>query len=185
MRACASYSANQANLEALCDLADAGSGFTSALIEAGGVRCTLRVLRIAHDSDAAYEYSLTINNREKELGLHAADPICRARMPLLSVEPCRSQVTCLPRSQPGDRVKNHVLRPLWVAIGVAVLFLVVRPFIVPDDFGVHGKSFTYNYHRLSNIQEWKDFPVKYQEPEGFRNKKRIAIRPWMDDVQNF
>lgn len=58
-------------------------------------------------------------------------------------------------------MKNHVLRPLWAAIGLVVLILLLRPFVVPEDFGVHGKNFTYGYHRLSNIQEWKDFPVKY------------------------
>ena len=59
-------------------------------------------------------------------------------------------------------MKKHVLRPLWAAIGLVLLILIARPFLVPDDFGVHGKSFTYGYYRLSNVQEWKDFPVKYQ-----------------------
>ena len=38
--------------------------------------------------------------------------------------------------------------------------------MVPDDFGIHGDSFTYNYYRLGNVQEWKDFPVKYQGNES-------------------
>lgn len=59
-------------------------------------------------------------------------------------------------------MKRHVLHPLWVAIGLVGLLLVARVFLVPDDFGVHGDSFTYNFYRLSNVQEWKDFPVKYQ-----------------------
>jgi len=59
-------------------------------------------------------------------------------------------------------MKRHVLHPLWVAIGVVGLILLARLFMVPDDFGVHGDSFTYNYHRLGNIDEWKNFPVKYQ-----------------------
>ena len=63
-------------------------------------------------------------------------------------------------------MKRHVLHPLWVAIGLVLLILVARQFLVPDDFGVHGDSFTYNYHRLSNEQEWKDFPVKYQGNES-------------------
>lgn len=62
-------------------------------------------------------------------------------------------------------MKNHVLRPLWVAIGLVLLILIARPFLVPDDFGVHGRNFTYGYYRLSNVQEWKDFPVKYQGHE--------------------
>jgi hypothetical protein len=59
-------------------------------------------------------------------------------------------------------MKRHVLHPLWVAIGLVGLILVARLFLVPDDFGVHGDSFTYNFHRLSNVQEWQDFPVKYK-----------------------
>jgi len=62
-------------------------------------------------------------------------------------------------------MKWHVLRPLWVALGLVGLILVSRLFLVPDDFGVHGANFTYGYHRLSNIQEWKDFPVKYRGRE--------------------
>ena len=59
-------------------------------------------------------------------------------------------------------MKNHVLRPLWVVIGIVFLLLVIRHFMVPSDFGVHGRNFTYGYHRLSNIEEWKSFPVKYR-----------------------
>jgi hypothetical protein len=59
-------------------------------------------------------------------------------------------------------MKKHVLRPLGVAIALVASILVARIFLVPDDFGVHGESFTYNFYRLSNVQEWKDFPAKYQ-----------------------
>lgn len=62
-------------------------------------------------------------------------------------------------------MKNHVLRPLWLAIGVVVMVFIARHFMVPDDFGVHGDSFTYGFYRLGNLQEWKDFPVKYQGRE--------------------
>jgi predicted CXXCH cytochrome family protein len=65
-------------------------------------------------------------------------------------------------------MKRHVLHPLWVAIGLVVLILIARQFLVPDDFGVHGDSFTYNYHRLGNEQEWKDFPVKYLGKDSCR-----------------
>ena len=58
-------------------------------------------------------------------------------------------------------MKWHVLRPLWVAIGLIVVIFAARQFFVPGDFGVHGESFTYNFYRLSNVQEWKDFPAKY------------------------
>ena len=58
-------------------------------------------------------------------------------------------------------MKNHVLRPLWLAIAFVAIVLLARYIIVPKDFGVQGDSFTFNYHRASNVQEWKDFPVSY------------------------
>ncbi len=63
-------------------------------------------------------------------------------------------------------MKNHILRPLWVVLGVLVLFLLVRSFMVPDDFGVHGRNFTYGFHRAGSIDEWKEFPLKYQGKES-------------------
>ncbi|MDW7773232.1 MAG: cytochrome c3 family protein [Desulfobulbaceae bacterium] len=62
-------------------------------------------------------------------------------------------------------MKNHVLRPLWVTIIFVALILLARYILVPKDFGVHGESFTYNYYRAGNAQEWKDFPVSYQGKE--------------------
>jgi predicted CXXCH cytochrome family protein len=62
-------------------------------------------------------------------------------------------------------MKNHVLRPLWVAIALVASILVIREFLVPEDFGVHGDSFTYNFYRLGSVQDWKDFKVKYQGRE--------------------
>lgn len=62
-------------------------------------------------------------------------------------------------------MKWHVLRPVWLAVGIVAAILVARVFMVPDDFGVHGANFTYGYHRLSNIDEWKAFPAKYQGRE--------------------
>jgi hypothetical protein len=62
-------------------------------------------------------------------------------------------------------MKNHVLRPLWVAIAFVALILVARYILVPGDFGVHGSSFTYNFYRQGNVQDWKNFPVKYRGSE--------------------
>lgn len=59
-------------------------------------------------------------------------------------------------------MKNHVLRPFWVALGAVGLLLLLRHFMVPDDFGVHGRNFTYGFHRFSNIAEWREVPVKYR-----------------------
>jgi len=58
-------------------------------------------------------------------------------------------------------LKNHVLRPLMVVVLLVVVLVVVREIYVPEDFGTHG-SFTYNYYRQSNIQEWQSVTVKYQ-----------------------
>ncbi|MBU0484808.1 MAG: cytochrome c3 family protein [Proteobacteria bacterium] len=62
-------------------------------------------------------------------------------------------------------MKNHVLRPLWVVIAAIAILLLVRHFIVPSDFGVNGDSFTYGFHRLSNVKEWQDFKIKYRGKE--------------------
>lgn len=59
-------------------------------------------------------------------------------------------------------MKNHVLRPLWVAIVFVALILVARQIMVPKDFGVHGESFTYNFHRAGNVDEWEEFPLKFR-----------------------
>ena len=73
-------------------------------------------------------------------------------------------------------MKRHVLHPLWVAIGLVGALLLARQFLVPDDFGIQGDSFTYNYHRLSNVQEWKEFPIKYQGWESCRECHRENVR---------
>ncbi|MBU0673484.1 MAG: cytochrome c3 family protein [Proteobacteria bacterium] len=59
-------------------------------------------------------------------------------------------------------MKNHVLRPLWVVLGAIALLLLVRYFMVPADFGVHGESFKLSFHRLSNVDDWRNFTVKYK-----------------------
>lgn len=84
-------------------------------------------------------------------------------------------------------MKRHVLHPVWVAIGLIGLILFSRQFLVPEDFGVHGDSFTYSFHRLSNIQEWKEFPVKYQGrdscAECHKDNFRTHRRGWHKNVE--
>lgn len=58
-------------------------------------------------------------------------------------------------------MKNHLLRPLWLVAGIVFLLLLVRHVMTPADFGVHGETFTYNFYRLGNVDEWKNFPAKY------------------------
>ena len=62
-------------------------------------------------------------------------------------------------------MKGHVWRPLFVVIALVVFILLFRMVYVPDDFGVHDRGYTFGYHRLSNEQEWKDYPAKYKGSE--------------------
>ncbi len=60
-------------------------------------------------------------------------------------------------------MKRHVWRPLFVVVGMVVVILLFRLLYVPDDFGSQDRGYTFGYHRLSNEQEWKDYPAKYQD----------------------
>lgn len=55
-----------------------------------------------------------------------------------------------------------------MALAGVVILLIARAIMVPDDFGIHGRNFTYGYHRLGNIDEWKNFKVKYRGREYCR-----------------
>ncbi len=59
-------------------------------------------------------------------------------------------------------MRNHVLRPLFAAMALVALILTARQLMVPSDFGVHGKSFTYNYYRAGSVTDWKNFPGSYK-----------------------
>ena len=59
-------------------------------------------------------------------------------------------------------MKNHVLRPLFVALGVVVLILIARAVIVPADFGVGERGYMYGWHRTGNEADWKAVPIKYR-----------------------
>ncbi len=59
-------------------------------------------------------------------------------------------------------MKNHVWRPLYIAITLVLIGVVVRFFIVPADFGVHERGYMYGWHRKSNELEWASLPVKYR-----------------------
>jgi hypothetical protein len=62
-------------------------------------------------------------------------------------------------------MKSHVLRPLFVVIGLVVIVLIARLFIVPKDFGVHERGYMYGWYRKSNEEDWKAVKVKYQGRE--------------------
>ena len=59
----------------------------------------------------------------------------------------------------------HVLRPLYVILGIVGLILVARTMVVPKDFGVHERGYMYGWYRKANEEEWKAFKVKYQGKE--------------------
>jgi len=62
-------------------------------------------------------------------------------------------------------MKSHVMRPLYVVIGIVAAILVVREFVVPEDFGIYERGYMYSWHRKSNEDEWKAFKVKYRSSE--------------------
>ncbi len=62
-------------------------------------------------------------------------------------------------------MNNHIWRPLYVVLVIIAFFLVLRYFLVPQDFGVHGVNFTYGYHRAGDINDWQAVPIKYRGRE--------------------
>lgn len=62
-------------------------------------------------------------------------------------------------------MKSHVWRPLYVIIGIVGIILIIRVFYVPADFGVHERGYMYGWYRKGNMEEWKNFKVKYQGEE--------------------
>ncbi len=56
----------------------------------------------------------------------------------------------------------HVLRPLYVVLGIVALILLIRIVVVPKDFGVHESGYLYGWFRTSNEAYWKGLPEKYK-----------------------
>lgn len=65
-------------------------------------------------------------------------------------------------------MKNHSWRPLLLAIAAVAALLAVRAAVVPADFGVNGRNFTYGFFRKGSIDDWKNFKVKYRGKEYCR-----------------
>lgn len=59
----------------------------------------------------------------------------------------------------------HVLRPLYVILAIAAIIMIIRVFVVPDDFGIHEKGYTYGWYRKADVEEWKSIAVKYRGSE--------------------
>jgi len=59
-------------------------------------------------------------------------------------------------------MKNHVWRPLYIALLLVAVGVAARYMLVPADFGVHERGYMYGWHRKSNEQEWQKVTVKYR-----------------------
>lgn len=57
---------------------------------------------------------------------------------------------------------SHAWRPLILVILIVGLILVARIFLVPDDFKAWNGDYKYQWHRKSNEDEWKSFPVHHR-----------------------
>lgn len=62
-------------------------------------------------------------------------------------------------------MKNHVWRPLYVALLVVAAILVLRKVLVPADFGIGKRGYMYGWHRAGNEADWKAIKVKYRSAE--------------------
>ncbi|BCS56003.1 cytochrome c3 family protein [Geobacter sp. SVR] len=69
-------------------------------------------------------------------------------------------------------MKNHVLRPLYVALALVGFILFVRKLLVPVDFGIYERGYMYGWHRKSNEAEWKGVRIKYKTDKGCRDCHR-------------
>jgi predicted CXXCH cytochrome family protein len=65
-------------------------------------------------------------------------------------------------------VKNHVLRPLYLALSIAGAVLLARAVLVPKDFGVHERGYMYGWYRKGNEADWMAVKVKYRTAEHCR-----------------
>lgn len=63
-------------------------------------------------------------------------------------------------------MKNHLWRPMLVALGLVALILLLGFLLVPADFGIHERGYMYGWYRRSNEAEWKKVTVKYRGSTG-------------------
>lgn len=64
-------------------------------------------------------------------------------------------------------MKRHALRPLYVTLGLIAIILVLRPFVVPKDFGIHLQDTPYGgysqgYYRKGDEDYWRAIKVKHK-----------------------
>ena len=56
----------------------------------------------------------------------------------------------------------HVYRPLFVILAVVAVFLIVRAIVMPGDFVVGKRGYTYAFYRLSAEENARSVKVKYR-----------------------
>ncbi len=62
-------------------------------------------------------------------------------------------------------MKSHAWRPLFLVIGLVMIVLIARIFLVPKGFGIHERGYMYGWYDQNNLEFWKNFPVKYKSSE--------------------
>ncbi len=58
-------------------------------------------------------------------------------------------------------MSSHAWRPVMVIVAVVIAGLVVRQMVIPKDFAAKNGDYKYQWHRLSNEDEWKKLEVKH------------------------
>ena len=75
-------------------------------------------------------------------------------------------------------MKNHVWRPLFVVLALVAGILLFRMVYVPADFGAQERGYTFGFHRLSNEQQWKDYPAKYRDSAYCNECHEDKVESW-------
>jgi predicted CXXCH cytochrome family protein len=65
-----------------------------------------------------------------------------------------------------------------VVLGLVAGILLFRSFYVPADFGAQEQGYTFGFHRLSNEQEWKDYPAKYKGGSYCKECHDDKVKGW-------
>jgi predicted CXXCH cytochrome family protein len=60
---------------------------------------------------------------------------------------------------------SHPWRPVFVVLGIIVVILVLRYFLVPPEFGIGEAGYMYGWHNKANEKFWLDYEVKHKGNE--------------------
>jgi predicted CXXCH cytochrome family protein len=76
----------------------------------------------------------------------------------------------------------HVFRPLFIILGVAALFLIVRALVTPGDFGIGRTGYTYGWHRKGAEEDAKSVRVKYRGAQYCSARHAKTYDTWSTSV---